>query len=294
MDKQKKLLKALFIDLGHSDEAAEKIVTDLLAPADGVEPALETSAILVQAQEHFKPILKTALKKELSPEFKGQYMGEAINKIIAASKGKLKRTNYEDGNVEKALADLADSYAEAAGTPDETTAKYNEAVQRIAALEAEKEEAVNGVRSEYAEKENSRMVFDSILSKLGALQNPGEGKIAKKLTVAQDHAAKAILRELGDEYVLKYDPATKTTGVFNKAGEVVVKEGKVVDVDSLLMNSLTANNWIAQSNGGTGGKEIINRDELLGRNRSNTNTKDLPISNFRKNLEAQVGVGTNA
>lgn len=248
MDKQKAQLKKLLTELGYSAEDADALV---VATFSDEATELPITEIILKAQEHFKPVIKTSLKKELSHEFKGQYMGEALNKVIAASKGKLKRPDYDSKTIEEALSDLVSAHSAPPEQNDELTQKYNEAVARISALEAEKETAVASVRSEYEEKENGRMVFDSVLAKLGAIQNPGEGKVGKKLTVEQSHAAKAILRELSDEYTLKYNADGKSIGVYSKAnpGELVVKDGKLLDVDSLLMDSLTRNNWVAKSNG---------------------------------------------
>lgn len=250
MEAQKNKIIALFEGLGFEKAVATAKAEALLTPAEGKEPELEVSEVLLQAQKYAKPLLK----RELSSEFKGQYMGDALGKIVAASKGKIRRADYEDGNIEKALADMV-SHLEAKDTSTDTEKDQtiNDLRAQIAALTSEKETAVNAVRSEYAERENGRLIYDTLLSKLGALQNPGEGKIGKKLTVDQAHAAKAILRELGDDYILKYDEATKDIGVFDKKNPeqrvALPDNSRFVNANELIEQSLSRNKWIAESNG---------------------------------------------
>src|ERR1043165_3982453 len=180
METQKAQLAKLFTEMGYDAAVAQGMATSFLMPEDG-EPALDIPGVLQQAQVYAKPLLRTVLKREFSPEFKGQYMGEAINKIVAASKGKIRRANYEDGNVERALADLVNILEQgAAGTESEAT--INELRRQLETLTQEKEQSITQLRNEYAEKENARLVYDSILGKLGTLQNSADGKVSKRLS----------------------------------------------------------------------------------------------------------------
>lgn len=282
METQKVQLKKLFEYLGYNAERAEEITAAFLAPAEGKEVELPIDNILLQAQEYARPHLRSSLKREFSHEFKGQYMGEAINKIVAASKGKIRRVNYEDGNVERALADLIATQERGA----ESESEVNELREQLAALALEKEQTVTQLRNEFAEKENTRLVYDAVLGKLGALQHPGEGKVSKRLSVDQQHAARTILRELGDEYVLRYDEEAKDIAIYNKANptERVSDNGKPVNVNELVERSLVRNNWIAQSNGGS-----VNPQQFVNRPQQGPAKQVNEGSEFRKRLEAQVG-----
>ena len=282
METQKVQLMKLFEQLGYEAEASEGMVSSFLMPVEGSEASLPIDNILLKAQEYARPHLRSSLKREFSHEFKGQYMGEAINKIVAASKGKIRRANYEDGNVERALADLIEGLR--AG--DESEGVVNELRDQLAVLALEKEETVAQIRNEFAEKENSRLVYDTLLGKLGALQHPGEGKVSKRLSVDQQHAAKAILRELGDEYVLRYDEGLKDIAIYSKANptEKASDNGKNVSVSELMDRSLVRNNWIAQSNGGSvGTQRFFNRPVQESVKQAGEG------SEFRKRLEAHVG-----
>ena len=279
METQKAQLAKLFTEMGYDAAAAQAMAASFLTPEEGNEPALDIPGVLQQAQAYAKPLLRTALKREFSPEFKGQYMGEAINKIVAASKGKIRRANYEDGNVERALADLVSILEQGAGN-NESETTINELRQQLETLTQEKEQSITQLRNEYAEKENARLVYDSILNKLGALQNPADGKVSKRLSVDQAHAARTILRELGEEYVLRYDEEARDVALYNKANS---EEKLNENVSELVERSLQRNNWIAQSNGGALGRFTNSRLE----------PQEVPIqgeaSSFRKRLEAQVG-----
>ncbi len=156
----------------------------------------------------------------------------------------------------------------------------------MAALALEKEQTVTQLRNEFAEKENSRLVYDSVVGRLSALQHPGEGKVSKRLSVDQQHAARTILRELGDEYVLRYDEEAKDIAIYNKANptERVSDNGKPVNVNELVERSLVRNNWIAQSNGGS-----VNPQQFLNRPVQGPVKQVGEKSDFRKKLEAQTG-----
>lgn len=163
----------------------------------------------------------------------------------------------------------------------------NELREQLAALALEKEQTVKQLRNEFEERENNRLVYDAVLGKLGALQHPGEGKVSKRLSVDQQHAAKTILRELGDEFVLRYDEEAKDIAVYDKANpsERVSDNGKHVNVNELVERSLLRNNWIAQSNGGS-----VNTQHFLNRPVHNQPVKQANEgSDFRKRLEAVVG-----
>jgi hypothetical protein len=286
METQKVQLKKLLEYLGYNAERAEELVTSFFSPAEGVEAELPIDNILLQAQEYARPHLRSSLKREFSHEFKGQYMGEAINKIVAISKGKIRRANYEDGNVERALTDLIATQER--GAESESRDVVNELKEQLAALALEKEQTVTQLRNEFAERENNRLVYDAVLGKLGALQHPVEGKVSKRLSVDQQHAAKTILRELGDEYLLRYDEEGKDIAIYNKANptERVSDNGKPVNVNDLVERSLVRNNWIAQSNGGS-----VNPQQFLNRPvRTDGPVKQVTEkSDFRTKLEAQVG-----
>lgn len=278
METQKAQLAKLFTEMGYDAAAAQTMAASFLTPEEGNEPALDIPGVLQQAQTYAKPLLRTALKREFSPEFKGQYMGEAINKIVAASKGKIRRANYEDGNIERALADLVGVLEREAESG--SAKEIDELRQQLETLTQEKEQSISQLRNEYAEKENARLVYDSILGKLGALQNPADGKVSKRLSVDQAHAARTILRELGEEYVLRYDEEARDVALYNKANS---EEKLNENMNDLIERSLQRNNWIAQSNGGALGRFVNSRLE----------PQETPMqgeaSAFRKRLEAQVG-----
>ena len=285
METQKVQLKKLFEQLGYNSERAEEMVTSFFDAEEGVEAELPIDNILLQAQEYARPHLRSSLKREFSHEFKGQYMGEAINKIVAVSKGKIRRANYEDGNVERALADLVGLLE--GGAESESGDIVNELREQLAALALEKEQTVTQLQNEFAERENNRLVYDAVLGKLGAMQHPGEGKVSKRLSVDQQHAARTILRELGDEYVLRYDEEAKDIAIYDKANptELVSNDGKPVNVNELVERSLVRNNWIAQSNGGS-----VSPQHFANRPVHNVPVKQVNEgSEFRKRLEAQVG-----
>jgi hypothetical protein len=289
MDKQKARIKKLLLELGCAAENADALVNQIVDEA-GEDPSF--TEVILSAQEHFKPVLKSGLQKEFNDGAKARYTTESINKIVEASKGKLRRVDYEGkpGGLEEAIAALLAAQAPT-GDESEITTKYNAAVARIQELETSQEQAVAAVRAEFEEKENGRLVFDGVLSHLGSLQNPGEGKVGKKLSVAQDHAARAILRELGDEYALKYDTDGKKVGVYNKKnpGEIVVKDGKVVDVDSLIMESLTRNNWIAQSNGGTGANNPALQHFNIGSRKSDDSEAPKDVNDLAAQMRDNIG-----
>ncbi len=92
--------------LGYNTERANDIAIAFIHPMDDKEPELPIDNILLQAQEYARPHLRSSLKREFSHEFRGQFNGETINKIVATSRGKLRKANYEDGNIERALSDL--------------------------------------------------------------------------------------------------------------------------------------------------------------------------------------------
>ncbi len=283
METQKVQLKKLFEQLGYNGERAEEMVTSFFGAEEGTEVELPIDNILLQAQEYAKPLLRSSLKREFSHEFKGQYMGEAINKIVAASKGKIRRANYEDGNVERALADLV-GLLERGAESESGEANVNELREQLTALALEKEQEVTQLRNEFAERENNRLVYDAVLGKLGALQHPGEGKVSKRLSVDQQHAARTILRELGDEYALRYDEEAKDIAIYNKDNptERVNDNGKPVNVNELVERSLVRNNWIAQSNGGS-----VSPQHFANRPVHNVPVKQVNEgSEFRKRLEA--------
>lgn len=284
MEKQKEQLSRLLQRLGYESSAAAEVAEDFLNPEEGAEVELPVDSILLKAQEYARPILRSTLKREFSHEFKGQYMGEAINKIVAASKGKIRRANYEDGNVERAIADLIGLMEQP--TEHESVEVVNELRKQIESLAEEKEAAILQLRNEFAEKENSRLVYDSIFSRLGTMQNSGDGKVSKRLSVDQQHAAKAILRELAEEYILHYDEDARDIVIYSKTKpEERASDGsKLIGVNELIERSLQRNNWIAQSNGGS-----MNPRQFMNRPQHGPVKQVNEGSEFRKRLEAQVG-----
>jgi hypothetical protein len=214
-------------------------------------------------------------------------MGEAINKVVAVSKGKIRRANYEDGNLERALQDLLIVASQEAANGSESELTIQGLRQQLESLSQEKEQAILQLTNEFGEKENARMVYDVLYAKLGSMQNAADGRPSKKLSVDQVHAAKTILRELGEEYVLRYDEEIKDIGVYNKAKpEERVHDGqKLVGVNELIERSLLRNNWIAQSNGGS-----ISPRQFQNRPQHGPVKTVTEGSEFRKKLEAQVGV----
>lgn len=286
MEKQKEQLQKLLEQLGYDAAAADEMATGFMSPGEGAEPELPIDGILKQAQEYARPLLRNSLKREFSYEFKGQYMGEAINKIVAASKGKIRRANYEDGNVERALQDLVGILEQGNAASDENENIINDLKQQLEALALDKEQSIELLKTGFAEKENARTVYDSLLNKLSAMQNPGEGKVSKRLSVDQQHAAKAILRELGEEYILRYDEELKDVVLYDKAAptERASDGQKLLSVNELIERSLLRNNWIAQSNGGS-----VSPRQFLNRPNYGPEKQVTEGSEFRKALEAQVG-----
>jgi hypothetical protein len=288
MEKQKEQLQKLLEQLGYEPAVADEMAGGFILPGEGAEPELPIDGILKQAQEYAKPLLRSSLKREFSYEFKGQYMGEAINKIVAASKGKIRRANYEDGNVERALQDLVGILEQGTTASGESENTINELRQQLEALALDKEQSIELLKNEFAEKENARTVYDSLLGKLSALQNPGEGKVSKRLSVDQQHAAKAILRELGEEYTLRYDEELKDVVLYDKTAptERASDGQKLLSVNDLIERSLLRNNWIAQSNGGS-----VSPRQFLNRPNYGPEKQVTESSEFRKALEAQVAGG---
>ena len=244
MTKKKEQFKMLLEQLGYDTAAAETMAAQFVNGDDATE--LPIGEIVQKTQEHFKPLLK----REMSQEFKEQYMGEALNKIIAASKGKIRKANYEDGNIERALADLV-SAAEQGGEYSEEVATINELRRQIEEMVRDKEESIQQLWNEFAEKENGRKVYDSLFSKLGNIQGEGSGKAGRPLSVDQQHAAKTILRELNEDYVLRFDEEGKDVLVYSKTRpEERASEGqKLVNINELIEKALQRNNWLAQSRG---------------------------------------------
>lgn len=167
----------------------------------------------------------------------------------------------------------------------EQAATINELQQQLQSLSQEKEQAIQGLRAEFAERENGRLVYDQIVNRLAALQQPGEGKAGRRLSVDQQHAARAILRELGEEFVLRYDEESKDIAVYSKAvPEERASEGqKLVAINELIERSLVRNNWIAQSNGGS-----VSPQRFFSRAKQHEMPQQNEGSEFRKRLEEQV------
>ena len=281
MEKQKEQLQKLLERLGYEQEVAADIADGFMNADEDSEPELPIDGILLKAQEYARPILRSSLKREFSHEFKGQYMGEAINKIVAASKGKIRRANYEDGNLERALQDLVSAVVAGAGNNEEAEVMITELKRQLEITSKDREQEVLQLRKEFAEKENARLVYDALFARLGNLQQGTAGKAGKRLSVDQAHAAKTLVRELGEEYALHYDEQAKDIKLRGREG----KEGETqINLNEVIEKVLVRNSWIAQSNGGS-----VNASQFLNRPQHNPAKNTGEGSEFRKQLEAQVG-----
>lgn len=298
MNAQIEQLKKLFEYLGFDADTANTTATSFLTPADGTDPSLPIDNILLQAQEYAIPHVTPRLKKDLSPQFKGQYIGEAINKIIAMSDGALKRQDFDhkgegDDNLSRALSAILELKGQKGGTKQddsETAKKLNDALAKITEWEEKYNNDTTSIRNEYAEKENSRQVYDFVMSKISNLQKDGK---KQELNVAPDHAAKSILRELQEVAQLKYDEQNKTVNPFSKDNpEVKYTDGtKAVSIDELINTSLSRNNWIKQSNGGSSNaNQFTQRQGQQQQHQQQQSQQGQPgRSSFREQLEAATG-----
>lgn len=291
MDKQKQELTKLFEYLGMAADEAQAMSAAFLTPEEGKEPMLPTDQILQSAIGYAKPHLKPVFQKELSPSFKGQYIGEAINKVIAMSDGKLSRKDFEridenDDNLSRALEAFA-GLNKSKPQDSDIAQKYNALLKQLEEKESEFKSQLEAVHGEYAEKENSQKVYDYVLSALGGITQPKDGKPGKKIPVDISHAAKSIIRDLSDMAKLKYDDSNKAVSAYDRENPELAFHvgGKPMKMDELIMERLKVNGWLQESNGGAG-NPILRQGQH--------NPQPQPQANERFSLRNQIEAQTSA
>jgi len=296
MEKQLEQLNKLFEYLGFGTEDATALSTGFLMPGDGAEPTLPIDNILKQAQSYAIPHVRTTLKKEFAPEFKGQYTNEFINKLIAESDGTLKRGDFDhkgdgDDNFGRAIKALLEVKTPKAGkqTDDsELSTKYKEALLAIENWEKKYTEDTTNIKSEYEQKETTRQFQDYLMSQLGELKG-ADGKSKAELRVDAQHVAKTAYRDISDVAIPKFVDGKWELYDKNNPDTPYTDGTKKVGVVDKLQNTIKVNDWIKQSNGGSGSAAQFLGKQQGQQSQSRNNPQQGNVSPLRQQIEAAKG-----
>lgn len=251
MDNIKAKVAEAFTALGYQGEELETTVNSLF---NDETPELDTEAFLTKAQDYAKPFIAENIEKEKSLHWKGQYTNDFLGQVAKASKGLFTRREVEGKSAEELFALFQQKM--------QTTTDAAELQEMVNALNAEKEtweettttritEEVGKVRNEYATREQQRTNFDKMLSTLG------KKNVAKEVDKVE--AAEMLLTKMQTKYDLAWNAQKDTFDVFEKGTQNLAKKNgtALVEFDKELEADLKKLNWVAVSNGGTGGGQPL-------------------------------------